>query len=323
MTTTASFTMIFNKLEKNLKKLKPWAERAKTQAFRLYDKDIPEFPFLVDIYADFIVIFDKTEDIDIGKNKDAEVVAAVRKLFNLSDEVSLKKIILKKRERQKGLNQYQKIEHKNEKIEVLENGIPVLVNLWDYLDTGLFIDHRPLRYFFLKNSKQKKFLNLFCYTGVVSLMAAIGGAETVSVDLSDKYLDWAQENFKLNALDTLKHRFIEQDVLQFIEHASNWPDYKHSFDIIFLDPPTFSNSKSMNESFEIERDQLKLILNTLKFLKPDGILYFSTNKRKFKLDSSLEAEYFIKNTSEKTIPPDCHDQKIHQTYEIRFRQKNT
>jgi len=315
--------MILNKLEKNLKKLKPWADRSKIQAFRLYDKDIPEFPFLVDIYKDYVVIFDKTEDIDQGKNKDLEVVSAVKKLFQWTDEAAEKKIILKKRERQKGLNQYQKIESKNEKIIVLENGISVLVNLWDYLDTGLFIDHRPLRYFFLKNSQQKKFLNLFCYTGVVSLMAALGGAETVSVDLSDKYLDWAQENFKLNGLDCVKHRFIEQDVLQFIEHASAWVDYKHSFDTIFLDPPTFSNSKSMNESFEVERDQLKLILNTLKFLKPDGTLYFSTNKRKFKIDPAIESEYFVKNTSEKTIPQDCHDQKIHQSYEIRFRSKKT
>ncbi len=310
--------MIFNKLEKNLKRLKPWADRAKIEVYRLYDKDIPEFPFLVDVYKDYVVVFDKTEDIDYGKNKDIEVVAAVKKLFQLNDESAVQKIVLKKRERQKGLNQYQKLEDKNEKIVVLENGISVLVNLWDYLDTGLFIDHRPLRYFFLKNSKQKKFLNLFCYTGVVSLMAAIGGAETVSVDLSDKYLDWAQENFALNDLDTTKHRFVEQDVLQFIEHASSWADYKQSFDMIFLDPPTFSNSKSMIDSFEVERDQKKLILNTLKFLKPTGTLYFSTNKRKFKLDPSIEAEFSVKNTTEKTIPQDCHDQKIHQSYEIKF-----
>jgi 23S rRNA (cytosine1962-C5)-methyltransferase len=310
--------MIFNKLEKNLKKLKPWADRAKIEVYRLYDKDIPEFPFLVDVYKDYVVVFDKTEDIDHGKNKDTEVVTAVQKLFQLDDATAAKKIVLKKRERQKGLNQYQKLEDKNEKIVVLENGISVLVNLWDYLDTGLFIDHRPLRYFFLKNSKQKKFLNLFCYTGAVSLMAAIGGAETVSVDLSDKYLDWAQENFALNNLDTTKHRFVEQDVLQFIEHASSWADYKQSFDMIFLDPPTFSNSKSMIDSFEVERDQKKLILNTLKFLKPTGTLYFSTNKRKFKLDPSIEAEFSVKNTTEKTIPQDCHDQKIHQSYEIKF-----
>lgn len=315
--------MIFNKLEKNFKKLKPWADRSKIEAFRLYDKDIPEFPFLVDVYKDFVVVFDKTEEIDQGKNKNDEIKFAIKKLFQMSDDVAAKKIIFKKRERQKGNNQYQKLEQKNEKLTVLENGIPVLVNLIDYLDTGLFIDHRPMRYFFLKNSKQKKFLNLFSYTSVVSLMAALGGAETVSVDLSDKYLDWAQENYKLNGLDTLKHRFIEQDVLQFIEHASNWPDYKQNFDMIFLDPPTFSNSKSMVESFEVERDQYKMVLNTLKFLKPDGTLYFSTNKRKFKLDPRLENDFLIKNTTEKTIPQDCHDQKIHQSYEIRFKQKNT
>jgi len=311
-------TMILNKLEKNYKKLKPWADRNKIEAFRLYDKDIPEYPFLVDLYKEYAVVFDKTEEIDSGKNKHAELLAAVKTLFKWSDAEAEEKIIYKKRERQKGNDQYQKIENKNQKLVIKENGVPVLVNLSDYLDTGLFVDHRPLRYFFLKNSKDKKFLNLFCYTGVVSLMAAIGGAETVSVDLSDKYLTWAKENFELNQIPQRQHRFLEQDVLQFIEHASSWPDYKHSFDMIFLDPPTFSNSKSMKTDFDVERDQVPLILNTLKFLKPEGTLYFSTNKRKFKLAPEIEKQFKVKITTEKTIPQDCHDQKIHHSFEIKF-----
>lgn len=310
--------MLLSRLEKNYKKLKPWFDKSKTEAFRLYDKDIPEFPFLVDIYKDFVVVYDKTEMIDDGKNKDVIVVEAVKKLLNLSEE----KIVVKKRLRQSGLNQYQKLDSTNERFTVLENGFPVYVNLWDYLDTGLFIDHRPMRYFFLKNSKQKKMLNLFCYTGVVSLMSALGGAQTVSVDMSGKYLDWAQDNFKLNNLNLSNHRFIEQDALKFLEQAQEWPDYKHSFDMIFLDPPTFSNSKEMFTDFEVERDQKQIILNSLKFLKPDGVLYFSTNKRKFKLEPELESEYFVKNTSEKTIPIDCHDQKIHHSFEIRFKKSS-
>lgn len=311
--------MLYNKLEKNFKKLKPWADKNKIEAYRLYDRQIPEFPFLIDIYKDHVVIYDKTEIIDQGKNKDQVVIEAIQKLFPMTTDEFSKKIIFKKRERQKGTDQYQKIESTNERFSVLENGIPVYVNLRDYLDTGLFIDHRPMRYFFLKNSRGKKFLNLFCYTGVASLMAAIGGAETVSVDLSDKYLNWGKDNFTLNKLNLRQHRFIEQDVLEFINHASEWPEYKHNFDIIFLDPPTFSNSKSMKEDFEVERDQIKLLLKTSEFLKPDGTLYFSTNKRKFKLLPELENHFHIKNTTEKTIPIDCFDQKIHTSFELKLK----
>ncbi|MFN3455270.1 MAG: class I SAM-dependent methyltransferase, partial [Pseudobdellovibrio sp.] len=302
--------MIINRLEKNLKKLKPWADKNKIEAYRLYDKDIPEYPFLVDIYKNYCVIYDKTELIDQGKNKDLEVIEAVKKVLHLDSD----KIILKKREKQKGQNQYQKLQTSNEKFQVLENGIPVLVNIWDYLDTGLFIDHRPMRYFFLKNSRDKKLLNLFSYTCCVSLMAAVGGAITTSVDMSKNYLNWGKENFRINHLNSDKHQFIEQNALNFLKVASEWPDYEQSFDMIFLDPPTFSNSKEMESDFEVERDQLFIIENALKFLKPDGTLYFSTNKRKFKLDPSIEQKYLVKNTTEKTIPMDCFDQKIHHSY---------
>lgn len=307
--------MLYSKLEKNLKKLKPWSEKNKIEAYRLYDKDIPEFPFLIDVYKDYIVIYDKTELIDEGKNKDQVTLQAVKDLFKCDDD----HIIFKRRARQKGTDQYQRLAKENKKIIVLENGYPVYVNLWDYLDTGLFIDHRPMRYFFLKNAKDKKMLNLFCYTGVVSLMAAIGGAQTTNVDLSGNYLDWGKENFELNKLDLKKHRFIEEDVLEFIRHAADWPDYKQSFDIIFLDPPTFSNSKDMNHDFEVERDQKELISNTMKLLKPNGVLYFSTNKRKFKLEPEVLEQFDIKTTTEKTIPIDCHDQKIHHSFEIRMK----
>lgn len=305
--------MIKSKIEKNYKKLKPWSEKNQIEAFRLYDKDIPEFPFLIDVYKNYFVIYDKTELIDAGKNKEDSVVAAIKDLFNPADD----KIIFKKRERQKGVQQYQKLQDKNERFTVKENGHAVWVNLWDYLDTGLFLDHRPLRYYFLKNSKDKKFLNLFCYTGVVSLMAALGGAQTTNVDLSQKYLDWGKDNFELNNLDLSKHRFIPSDVIEFLKHAPEWPDYRHSFDSIFLDPPTFSNSKDTKQDFEVERDQNFIIGQSVKLLKDQGVLYFSTNKRKFKLDPSIEQQFLVKNTTEKTIPIDCHDQKIHTSFEIR------
>jgi 23S rRNA (cytosine1962-C5)-methyltransferase len=251
--------------------------------------------------------------IDQGKNKDAEVMQAAKEVL----QIPMEKVLLKKREKQKGLNQYQKLEATNRRLEVLENGIPVLVNLWDYLDTGLFIDHRPMRYFFLKNSKEKKLLNLFSYTCTVSLMAARGGARTVSVDMSKNYLNWGKDNFALNNIDLEQHRFIEQNALEFLKTACEWPDYGHSFDMVFLDPPTFSNSKDMATDFEVEKDQKFIIEQSMKFLKPNGVLYFSTNKRKFKLDPALESAFQVKNTTEKTIPIDCFDQKIHHSFEIK------
>ncbi len=307
--------MIQNRLEKNYKKLQAWAEKYKIEAYRLYDRDIPEFPFIVDRYKNQFVIYDKSQRIDEEKNHLPLLIEALKNLFKV-EEASL---IIKRRQVQKGTEQYQKLDEKNEKMQVLENGIPLLVNLHDYLDTGLFLDHRPMRYTILKKSKGHRFLNLFCYTASVSVMAARGGAHTVSVDMSNTYIEWAQENFRANDLNLTEHKFLTEDVLQFIQHASEWPDYQGSFDSIFLDPPTFSNSKKMDGDFDVERDQLKLIQQTIQFLKPRGVLYFSNNKRGFKLAAEIQQNYLVKDITKDTIPIDFHDQKIHSCYEIRFR----
>lgn len=305
--------MILNRLEKNSKKLIAWSEKYKIQAYRLYDRDIPEFPFIVDRYNEDFVIYDKSEKIDENKNHLPALIEALKTLFKIEDN----KIIIKKRQKQKGTEQYTKLATTNEKKIVLENGIPLLVNLHDYLDTGLFLDHRPMRYQFLKKSKNVKMLNLFCYTASVSVMAAMGGAITCSVDMSGNYLDWAKENFKLNQIDLNRHTFHEDDVLQFIENACVWHDYFESFDVIFLDPPTFSNSKSMKTDFDVERDQVQLVHQVLKFLKPQGVLYFSNNKRDFKISQELSTNLKIKDITLETIPIDFHDKKIHKCFEIR------
>jgi 23S rRNA (cytosine1962-C5)-methyltransferase/23S rRNA (guanine2445-N2)-methyltransferase / 23S rRNA (guanine2069-N7)-methyltransferase len=189
--------------------------------------------------------------------------------------------------------------------------------LWDYLDTGLFLDHRPIRYQFLKKSKDKNFLNLFCYTASVSVMAAVGGARTYSVDMSKTYLEWAKENFKLNNLDISLHKFVEEDVLQYIENINRKLELQNYFDTIFLDPPTFSNSKSMKTDFDVERDQNWLVENVIKLLKPDGVLYFSNNKRDFKLSPELSSRFKVKTITKDTIPVDFHDMKIHHCFEIK------
>lgn len=305
--------MIQNRLEKNYRKLKPWAEKNQIEAYRLYDRDIPEYPFIVDRYKDFFVIYDKSQKIDEEKQHLPLLIAAVKNLFGSGDE----QIILKRRQVQKGLDQYEKLGQKNQKISVMENGVKLLVNLWDYLDTGLFLDHRPIRYQFLKKSKNKKFLNLFCYTASVSVMAAVGGATTYSVDLSKTYLEWAKENFQLNNLDITRHKFVEEDVLQYIQGVNRKLELQDYFDTIFLDPPTFSNSKSMKSDFEVERDQVWLVENVLKLLKPDGVLFFSNNKRDFKLAPELSSRFKVKNITKDTIPVDFHDMKIHHCFEIK------
>lgn len=302
--------MIKNRIEKNFKKLKPWAERHQIEAYRLYDRDIPEYPFIVDRYGEYFLIYDKSDFIiDKEKNHLPEVVEALIQLFQQDPN----KIIQKKRERQEGLAQYEKLSETKSYFSVKETQARFLVNLQDYLDTGLFLDHRPMRQKIYKQSRDKKILNLFCYTGSVSVFAALGGAETTSVDMSKNYIHWAEENFKLNQLDPKNHFFICENALDYLQK----PEMDVRYDIIFLDPPTFSNSKRMNSHFEVEKDQIFLVESCMKRLSVDGVLYFSNNKRKFKLDSQLAKNFSVRDITKETIPVDFHDQKIHSCFEIR------
>ncbi len=302
--------MIKNRLEKNLKKLKPWADRQKIEAWRLYDRDIPEYPFIVDVYKDHYVVYDKSDFyLDKDKNHLPHLMNALMTLFKCDEN----KIVHKKRERQEGLNQYEKLAAKNEIFAVRESQALLNVNLYDYLDTGLFLDHRPMRQKIFKSAQNKQFLNLFCYTASVSVFAALGGAKTTSVDMSQTYLFWAQENFKLNNISIENHSFINANVLEWLSEHSQ----KLSFDIIFLDPPTFSNSKKMTDSFEVERDQDFLVESCMNMLSPEGILYFSNNKRKFKLTQALLSKYKVKDITEESIPQDYHDKKIHNCFQIQ------
>lgn len=302
--------MIKNRLEKNFKKLKPWAERNKIEAYRLYDRDIPEYPYIVDIYKDQYLIYDKSDPIkDQNKNRLPHVIDALKALFKCEESA----IVIKKRERQEGLKQYDKLSEKNLSFEIRESQAVFKVNLHDYLDTGLFLDHRPMRQKIFKTAADKRFLNLFCYTGAVSVFAALGGARTTSVDMSQTYLRWAQENFVANGLDLSEHTFVNANVLEWLQEARS----QEKFDIIFLDPPTFSNSKKMTDSFEVERDQEFLVQACMEMLKPQGVLYFSNNKRKFRLADSILSKYKVKDLTEESIPQDFHDKKIHCCFEIK------
>lgn len=302
--------MIKNRLEKNLKKLKPWAQRAKIEAYRIYDRDIPEYPYIVDIYGEFILVYDKSDPFkDANKNHFPEILQAIESLFKIPAD----KVIVKKRERQEGTSQYNKLAETKNYFTVKESQAQFKVNLHDYLDTGLFLDHRPMRYKIYKTSKDKKVLNLFCYTGSVSVFAALGGGTVTSVDMSNTYIQWAKENFALNNIDLNKHEFITENAIEWLAQQKNVRKY----DLIFLDPPTFSNSKKMTDEFEVERDQNFLVETCMQMLTPEGVLYFSNNKRKFKISPEIAAAYSVKDITAETIPQDFHDQKIHHCFEIR------
>lgn len=301
--------MIRNRLEKNLKRLVPWALRNRYEAFRIYDRDIPEYPFILDKYGDRFLIHDRTEAIDEGKGRETEFFEALRSLFPKSEE----KWFLKKRERQEGLRQYEKLSDSGRRFQIREGEALFWVNLQDYLDTGLFLDHRPLRQRMKKIAAGKRMLNLFCYTGSVSVLAALGGARTTNVDLSKNYLQWGRDNFALNGLDPEKHSWIAEDALEYLSKDSG----SERFDVIFLDPPTFSNSKRMERDFEVEKDQVFLIESCLRRLAPGGEFFFSTNKRKFRLAEEVRSVARVSDLTEDSIPQDFHDRKIHQCFRLQ------
>lgn len=305
---------IQNRIEKNYKHRAKWARKEGIEAFRIYEKDIPEFPFIVDVYKDHAVIFEKRDsEIDAEKFDHFNfIISAVKNVLNLEES----KIIIKSRMKQKGATQYERLEDRNEFFPVKEHQGEILVNLHDYLDTGLFLDHRPMRQIIYKEASGKRFLNLFSYTGAVSVFAALGGATHVtSVDLSSTYQEWARKNFEHNKISLKDHNFIVQSALEYLEKAVT------KFDLIFLDPPTFSNSKRMDEDFEVEKDQLFIVKESLRILSPGGTLYFSNNKRKFKLDPALSEIATIVDITDKTIPLDYRDSKIHHCYKITHKKK--
>lgn len=302
---------IQNRLEKNYRKLKPWSDRNRFEAFRLYDRDIPEYPYIIDIYKDHILVYDKSDSYkDAGKNHLPPTIEAIKAIFKPDDE----KLILKKRVRQEGEEQYEKLDQKNREFVVQENQFKFYVNLWDYLDTGLFLDHRSTRYkIFKASSNEKRVLNLFAYTGSISVAAAMGGASVTTIDMSNTYLDWAKRNFELNQIPVKDHSFLQADALEFLRH--DLPP--NVYDIIILDPPTFSNSKRMSQVLDVEKDHFWMVQECLKALKPNGVLFFSTNKRKFRLDPRLQTLTRIQETTKDSIPQDFHDQQIHTSFEIR------
>ncbi|WP_192458620.1 bifunctional 23S rRNA (guanine(2069)-N(7))-methyltransferase RlmK/23S rRNA (guanine(2445)-N(2))-methyltransferase RlmL [Musicola keenii] len=268
-----------NRLKKNLRKLEKWASQQGIECYRLYDADLPEYNVAVDRYGSRVVIQEyappKSVDEQKARQRLFDVINATIAVLN----VPANQLVLKTRERQKGKNQYEKLAEKGEFLQVREFDARLWVNLTDYLDTGLFLDHRIARRMLGEMSKDKDFLNLFAYTGTASVHAGLGGARsTTTVDLSRTYLEWAEKNLRLNGLTGRQHRLIHADCLAWMR------DTREQFDLIFIDPPTFSNSKRMDATFDVQRDHLALMKDLKRILRPGGTIMFSNNKRGFQMD---------------------------------------
>jgi len=305
---------IINRLNKNYKKLKKWSCSHRISAFRLYDRDIPEFPYIIDFYPNHVVIYER-DFSDADPHKQERMLALIIRFLLENTPILKENIVVKKRIKQKGKKQYHRLQSSAEFHVVEEGEAQFLVNFHDYLDTGLFLDHRPLRQMIYQQSKDKKVLNLFSYTGTMSVMAALGGGTVSSVDLSPTYQKWAGQNFRQNNIDITRHHFHTLSVADYFSSTSLL------FDMIILDPPTFSNSKRTNQIFEVGEDHLRFVEMAMERLLPSGVLYFSSNKRKFKLSPVVAEKYSVLDISGKTIPFDFqrskNQSKIHQCFRLK------
>ena len=303
-----------NRLGKNIKHQLKWAKRHGLEAWRIYDKDIPQFPFAVDVYGEHIHLQEYDTGWLMHPKEYRQWLADVCEAVQFVTGFPAQNIHLKQRARQKGTAQYEKTGTSGEDFIVCEHGRRFWVNLDKYLDTGLFLDHRNTRKKVGDTAAGKRFLNLFSYTGSFTVYAATGGAiSSETVDLSNTYLDWAKRNFELNGMDLAAHRIVRADVFQYLDEAAQ---QSKQFDLIVLDPPSFSNSKKMLDILDIQRDQAKLVDGTMRLLAPQGTLYFSNNLRSFTLDSALAERYRIKDISRFSVPEDFRNRKIHQCWEI-------
>jgi 23S rRNA (guanine2445-N2)-methyltransferase / 23S rRNA (guanine2069-N7)-methyltransferase len=309
--------MFANRLRKNLEALGKWARRERISCYRAYDADMPEYAFAVDLYGNggrYAYVQEYAAPATVPEERvrarRAEVVAVLPEVLGLDPA----RIWFRTRRRRKGLDQYTKVGSEQDFHEVAEGGLRFLVNFDDYLDTGLFLDHRPTRARLRELAGGRRFLNLFGYTGSATVYAAAGGARsTTTVDLSRTYLDWTRRNLELNGFSGREHVLMQADVLEWLggAPAAGW-------DLVFLDPPTFSNSKRMSGTLDVQRDHLRLLRDSARLLAPDGLLVFSTNFTRFELDTEALAGLAVEDISRATIPKDFErSPKIHRCYLVR------
>ena len=291
------FLMFRNRLEKVYRHLSKQARRQGISCYRIYDHDIPEAPFLIELYGDRLYVSEYKRRHNLDDEAHEQWLEECRMVMSEVVGVPKDHIFLRMRQRKAGrLGQYQKLDETKGEFIVEEGGLKFLVNLTDYLDTGLFLDHRVTRAMVRERSAGKRVLNLFCYTGSFSVYAAAGdAAEVVSVDLSKTYLAWAERNMQLNFPGYKNHSAVHADVLQYLKTLP-----AERFDLVILDPPTFSNSKRMEDFLDIQKDHVQLVADCLHTLAPGGLLYFSTNFTKFALDEKSIRASSVKDITKAT-----------------------
>ncbi len=311
--------MFANRLRKNLRELGRWARREEIRCYRLYDADLPEYALAIDLYhgeqlSVHVQEYEAPKSIDPAKaeRRLREALAVLPEALG----VPMERIHFKVRRRQRGKTQYQKQADERNYQVVEEGGCRFLVNLTDYLDTGLFLDHRKTRALIGKLAKGRRMLNLFAYTGTATVYAARGGATaTTTVDISSTYLEWARRNMVLNGFhESTSHRFIQADCLEWLKRQGG---AKEQYDLIFLDPPTFSSSKRMAKSFDIQREHVTLIRQAARLLNKGGILIFSNNFRRFKMERMALDGLHVEEITRATIPKDfVRNARIHNCWKI-------
>ena len=303
-----------NRLRKRARHLRRWPQRGIT-CFRLYEKDIPEIPLVVDRYEDSVHMAEFARPHDRTRAEHADWLDLMQRTAADVLDVDRSNVHMKFRDRQRGASQYNRTADNQERIVVQEGGLKFFVNLTDYLDTGLFLDHRITRGKVRDESDGKKFVNLFAYTGSFTVYAAAGGAtETVTVDSSPTYLAWASDNVRLNKLAGSQHRFVKSDAMRYLRDLH--PDVQ--FDLAVVDPPTFSNKKDLEYDWDVQRDHGELLKRLTSHMSPDGVIYFSTNFRRFKLDEPLLTDLgmSIREISRQTVPEDFRNRRIHRCWRM-------
>jgi len=290
--------MFHNRLSKVFRHVSKLAKRQSVSCYRIYDHDLPEFPFCIEIYGDWLYVAEYRRNHHMDEDVHDQWLVACQEIIHEITGVPAGKMVIRTRQRKAGrLDQYQKLDDEKQFIRVKEQGLQFKINLTDYLDTGLFLDHRITRNMVRQEAAGKKVLNLFCYTGSFSVYAAAGGAsEVVSVDLSKTYLKWATENMELNGLyEASRHAYVHEDVKQYLEAVPE--DY---FDLVIMDPPTFSNSKRMVDFLDVQRDHPRMINQALRGMKAGGLLYFSTNFSRFQMHATEIPNAVIKDITRST-----------------------
>ena len=308
--------MFANRFKKNLKHMAKWAKKNGLDCYRVYDADLPDYAVAVDMYGEHVHVQEYAPPKDIDPDKALQRLNDVMHLIPTTLDIPSSQVVLKLRQKQRGTQQYEAQASQKQRLKVTESGLSFWVNLTDYLDTGLFLDHRITRQKIADLSAGQDFLNLFAYTGSATVYAAMGQAKsTTTVDMSNTYLSWAQDNLALNGFKGEQHQFVRANCLEWLQTAQQ---AKQRYGLIFLDPPTFSNSSRMDGVFDIQRDHVALINLTAKLLKKGGQLVFSTNRRDFKMDKELMASLNMQDISHDTLPLDFkRNAKIHACWLIK------